>query len=59
VLGDEIMMNFKEQKVAWVGVKSAPAASNGVFHPAGQESPLLKEMEPFLQPFGLSPESLE
>lgn len=59
VLGDELMMSFEEEKVEWVGVKSAPAASNGIFYPAGQERPLLKELEPLLQPFGLQPESPE
>ncbi len=59
VLGDELMMSFAEEKVKWVGVKSAPAASNGAFYPAGQERPLLKEMEPLLKPFGLRPESPE
>jgi len=53
VLGDELMMSFREGKVSRVGVKSSPAASNGIFYPDGRQGPLLKELEPLLQPFHL------
>ncbi len=53
VLGDELMMSFREGKVQRVGVKSSPAASNGIFYPDGQQGPLLQELVPLLQPFHL------
>ena len=53
VLGDELVMSFREGKVQRVGVKSQPAASNGIFYPDGQEGPLLQELNPLLQVFQL------
>ncbi len=53
VLGDELMMSFREGKVLRVLVRSNPAASNGIFYPDGQLGPLLQELEPLLHPFHL------
>jgi lipopolysaccharide export system protein LptA len=53
ILGDELTMCFGEGKVRKVGVRSNPAASNGIFYPEGKEGPLLKELDPLLQPFQL------
>ncbi len=59
VLGDELTMSFREGKVRRVGVKSAPATSNGIFFPRRQQAALLKELATLLLPFQLKPERID